>query len=257
MGLLEPADLIVGWRGIPSTEQPWISMLQGGTVKDEFWEQPEVVDQFASREPDHRLTTLIGEYGDPVTVRVLDLGCAGGRNAVMLAEAGFDVHALDASAAMVARTRQRLAERLGEEKAGERVSQGPMDDLSRFADATFDLVIALGIYHNARTREEWERAVGETARVLKPGGKVLVNHFTPEVDLTGEGVRPVAGARDLFDGFPGGRVVLLEAEALDAAFAESGLIPLSPSREVRVELDQGRRVSVNALYTKTGPPRRG
>ena len=47
---------------------------------------------------------LIEEYPDPSRVRVLDLGCAGGRNTVVLAERGFDLEALDASAAMVAKT---------------------------------------------------------------------------------------------------------------------------------------------------------
>lgn len=219
-------------------------------MKDEFWEQPEVVDQFAARDPDHRLAELVREYPLPAATRVLDLGCAGGRNAVFLAEAGFDVQAVDASAAMVERTRQRLEPLVGEEEASERVREGRMDDLSGYPDASFDLVVALGIYHNARTRSEWERAVEETVRVLKSGGKVLVNHFTPRVDLTGEGVRPVPGAQDVFEGFPGGRVVLLEAEPLDAAVARHGLVPIVPSRTVTVELDPGRRVSVNALYLK-------
>jgi 2-polyprenyl-3-methyl-5-hydroxy-6-metoxy-1,4-benzoquinol methylase len=70
-----------------------------------FWERPETVDRFASRDPDHRLQRLIGEYGRPAAIRALDLGCAGGRNTVLLAQRGFDVRALDASSAMVERTR--------------------------------------------------------------------------------------------------------------------------------------------------------
>lgn len=219
-------------------------------MTERFWERPEVVEQFASRAPDHRLARLIEEYARPAATRVLDLGCAGGRNTVLLAEHGFDVWAVDASAAMVERTRARVAAVLGAERARERVQVGRMDDLSSFASGAFDLVVALGVYHGAESRAEWERAVAETARVVRPGGRVLVNHFTPEVDLTGEGVRPVAGELDVYEGLSGGRGVLLDQEDLDAAMARHGLLPEVSSETVRVETERGRRVSVNALYVR-------
>jgi SAM-dependent methyltransferase len=219
-------------------------------VKDPFWEQPDVVEQFAAREPDHRLLELLDRCERPEATRVLDLGCAGGRNTLPLARRGFDVWAMDASAAMVERTRERLEPVLGAEAARERVRCGAMHDLTNFADESFDLVVALGIYHNARSREEWEVALGETVRVLKPGGRLLVNHFTPEVDLTGEGVRPVAGEPDVFDGFPGGRTVLLYQRDLDAALALHGMLPEVPSQTVRGRSERGWRVSVNGLYGK-------
>ena len=219
-------------------------------MTDPFWERPEVVEQFAARAPDHRLMRLIEEYPRPEATRVLDLGCAGGRNTVVLAERAFDVWAIDGSAAMVERARERVAAVLGTGKALERVRPGRMDDLSPFESGAFDLVVALGIYHGAQSRQEWERAVAETARLLKPGGRVLVNHFTPQMDLTGEGVRPVAGEPDVYEGLADGRAVLLDAAALDAAMARHGLTPIVPSETVRVETERGRRVSVNALYLR-------
>jgi len=219
-------------------------------MTDTFWEQKEVVEQFASREPDHRLAAMIEEYQRPESVRVLDLGCAGGRNTAMLVTHGFDVHARDASTAMVERTRERLTDVLGEEAAQERVRVGRMDDLTDFADGSFDLVVALGIFHNARGVAEWERAMAETARVLKPGGRLLLNHFTPEVDLTGEGVRPVPDEPGVYEGFPGGRAVLLHAVALEEWVGRHGLSAEAPGETVRVETEKGRRVSVNALYRK-------
>src|SRR5690606_29392878 len=182
--------------------------------------------------------------------RVLDLGCAGGRNTVLLVERGFDVWAIDASPAMVERTRERVRSLLGPGAARERVQTGHMDDLSRFADGWFDLVVALGIYHSARSMREWDAAVGGTARVLRPGGRLLVNHFTPEVDLTGEGVRPVPGEPRVYDGLHGGPGVLLDRGELVAAMAGHGFRPEVPCRTVRVETESGRRVSVNALYRK-------
>ena len=220
-------------------------------MEEPFWERREVVEQFASRAPDHRLVRLVEEYAGPEVTSVLDLGCAGGRNTVLLAERGFDVWAVDASAAMVERTRERVAAVLGPARARERVQHARMDDLSRFADGSFDLVVALGVYHSAESMAEWERAVAETSRVLRNGGRVLVNHFTPEVDLTGEGVRPVAGEPDAYEGLAGGRGVLLDADALDAGMARHWLLPVVPSETVRVETERGRRVSVNALYIRS------
>jgi SAM-dependent methyltransferase len=217
---------------------------------DEFWEQSEVVEQFAAREPDHRLGRLADEYDRPGATRVLDLGCAGGRNTVFLAGRGFDVWATDASTAMVERTRERVTAALGPDAARQRIRVERMDDLSAFPDASFDLVVALGVYHNARSLAEWEVALAETVRVLRSGGRLLVNHFTPEVDLTGDGVWPVPGERRVYEGLPGGRTVLLGETALDAAVARHGLIPEIPSQTVTVATERGRRVSVNALYVK-------
>jgi len=217
---------------------------------NEYWEDPARVEKFADRDPDHRLAQLVERYDRPPEVAVLDLGCAGGRNTELLARRGFDVRAVDASEPMVERTRERVSKLFGEDEARDRVRVGRMDDLSAYDDAAFDLVVALGVHHSATTREEWARAADEAVRVLKPGGLLLFNQFTPEVDLTGEGVRPVPGEPDVYDGFPAGRVVLLDADALDTAWAARGLEPEVPSETVRVELDPGRRVSVNALYRK-------
>lgn len=217
-----------------------------------FWEQPDVVEAFATRAPDHRLLELIETYDDPASVRVLDIGCAGGRNTVLLAERGFDVHALDTSRAMVAETRRRVAAVLGEEEAEARVREGRMDDLSRFEDGDFDLVIALGVLHNARSWDEWQRAVAESARVLRPGGRLLVAQFSPETDLTGEGVRPVPGEPHLYEGLPAGRTTLLEPAVLDEEMERHGLVPEVPTTTGRTISGDTRRVSVNALYRKQG-----
>jgi SAM-dependent methyltransferase len=223
-------------------------MLSAMTSK--FWEDAEVVAQFAGREPDHRLARLISDFAFPPQTKVLDLGCAAGRNTILLLEHGFDVWAVDASSAMAGKTRERAAQIIGQQRAAERVRVGSMDDLSAFADEQFDLIVALGVYHNAESRGEWERALAESARVLKSGGRLLVNVFTPEVDLTGQGVRPVPDEPDVYEGMPDGRAVLVGVSQLDADMARQRLSPEVPSETVRVTTDTGRRVSVNALYRK-------
>jgi SAM-dependent methyltransferase len=217
---------------------------------EEFWEHPDQVERFASREPDKRLVELIDSYESPPLVRVLDLGCAGGRNTDLLAVRGFDVHAVDSSQAMVSKTRERVARTMGWEMAKRRVRHAAMDDLSMFPDDAFLLVLALGVHHNARSRAEWERALTETARVLAPGGLLLSSNFTPRTDLTGEGITPVAGEPGVYDGISAGRHTLFEAQEHDAEMARVGLVPDQPTTTVAVELDPGRRVSVNGLYRK-------
>jgi SAM-dependent methyltransferase len=216
----------------------------------DFWEDSARVEEFAGRLPDRSLLTLLEEYADPRRVRVLDLGCAGGRNATVLAERGFDLYAVDASAAMVEKTRERVAELLGPSEAQGRVRVGQMEDLSAFASGCFQLVVALGVYHNAGSQAQWDRAVAETARVLEAGGQVLVASFSPRSDPKGSGLRPIPGERHMYGGFDSGPLFLVEAEDLDAGMARHGLYPVVPSETVEVETDTGRRVTVNGLYRK-------
>jgi SAM-dependent methyltransferase len=222
-----------------------------GMPMPSFWDSPENVERFAAREPDARLKDLVRAYADPAAVRVLDLGCAAGRNTVLLARAGFDFEALDASLAMAAKTRERVAAIRGADEAASRVRVGRMDDLSFASDGRYDLVVALGLYHCAQSRAEWDRSLSETARVLKLGGKLLVSVFTPETDLTGRGSRPVPGEPDLYEGFDSGRHLLVNAARLDEELARFGLHPLEPTRTARPKTEVGRRVSANGLYGKS------
>lgn len=213
-----------------------------------FWETREAVERFAARDPDVRLFGFLEGHADPSSVRILDLGCAAGRNTVPLAEAGFDVHAVDGSAAMVARTRDRLAGIVGRGEAERRVRTGRMDDLAEFPGGWFDLVAALGVLHQAGSGDEWRRAIGEVCRVLKNGGRFLYAGWSPASRPEGVPLQAVAGEPDVFLGFHTGRHYLLDAASLDAALASFGLTPEEPTAEVRVETERGERVTVNGLY---------
>lgn len=219
-------------------------------MEDTFWESPEQVARFAARTPDVRLMNLLESVESVESFRVLDLGCAGGRNTVALAQRCCDFHAMDKSLAMVERTRQRVEEMLGPSEAAARVHHGSMDNLADFQDASFDLVVALGVYHNASSTEEFDRAISETSRVTKLGGRALVASFDKRTDPTGAGVTPVTGQPHLYEGFRSGRVFLLSQDELDEAFARHSWLPAVKSETVQVDTERGRRVTVNALYQR-------
>ncbi len=214
-----------------------------------FWERSEVVERFASRDPDRRLLELLDSRTDPAPLRVLDIGCAGGRNTVLLAERGHDVHAVDASRAMVRETRRRVAAVLDEGEALRRVQRARMDALP-FTDDEFDLVLSLGVLHIAGSWAEWSRAADEAARVLRPGGLLLLSEFTPETRPSGETLAAVPGEPHVFEGFSRGRAVLIEPPTLDAELGRRGLRAVTPSVIVSGESERGQRVSINGLFRK-------
>lgn len=102
----------------------------------------------------------------PAGLRVLCLACGGGQQAPMLAAAGAAVTVLDLAPAQLERDRL-VAEREGLHL---RLEQGHMGDLSRFADASFDLVfnpVSITYVPDARP------VFRECFRVLAPGGGLL------------------------------------------------------------------------------------
>ena len=214
------------------------------------WNDPARVERFAARDADRRLVRLLDRYPDPGRVRVLDLGCAGGRNAALLAERGFDVYALDLAPAMVARTRDRVAVTLGAAEARRRVVTGDMRDLRALPVETFDLVVALGVYHQAEDEASWRRALEETARVLPPPGLCLVAVFVPGTGPVGAPLRSVPGTRFVHEGFESGRLCLRDPRGLDADFLSLGFVPELPTEVVEREEEGRLRVTANATYRR-------
>jgi ubiquinone/menaquinone biosynthesis C-methylase UbiE len=104
----------------------------------------------------------------PADSRVLEVGCGAGHLAMELAERGLRVAGVDASPAMVDATARHAQER----GLAERVTVAVADAHALpFEPGDFELVVAVGLIPWLHAPET---AVAEMARVLRPGGKLVL-----------------------------------------------------------------------------------
>ncbi len=100
--------------------------------------------------------------------KVLEIGCGAGFLSVALAQRGLRVQAIDPAEAMV-----ELARRHAVESGTAELLSLAVGDVSAltFEDGCFDLVIAIGVIP---WLEQPESAIQEMARVIRPGGHVIL-----------------------------------------------------------------------------------
>lgn len=118
--------------------------------------------------------------GDVAGRRILDAGCGAGPLAAGLRDRGAIVTGIDVSARMLALARQRL----GDDVALHLVD---LTDRLPFADGAFDDVVASLVLHYL---EDWEPALAEMRRVLRPGGRLIASVDHPFVAYTIRDHRP-------------------------------------------------------------------
>jgi SAM-dependent methyltransferase/ADP-ribose pyrophosphatase YjhB (NUDIX family) len=129
---------------------------------------------YGDRQPG-RLRWARGIFEDDVRVlddvrnrRALVLGCGGGQDCVALERMGAVVVGLDRSEKQLA-----YARKYAERHDARNVSfvESDFTDLSRFGDASFDLVLTIRAIDYA---SDLRRAIDEAARVLKPAGVLAI-----------------------------------------------------------------------------------
>jgi len=121
----------------------------------------------------HAVLPWIIRFADlPERARVLELGSGAGFNAEVFCDRypGWSYVASDLDPSMIVRARERLA------RFGDRVMVQECDATALPFGPGFDLVIAIGVWHHIGA---WEDALAEAARVLRPGGTLLLADLLP------------------------------------------------------------------------------
>jgi ubiquinone/menaquinone biosynthesis C-methylase UbiE len=122
--------------------------------------------------------------------QVLDVGCGTGTLALeaqrRLGQTGRVV-GVDPSPAQIARARAKAARR----HLGTEFQIGVIEHLA-FPDQTFDVVLATLMLHHLPAPLK-RQGLAEIARVLKPGGRLVLADFTPQRDRRGRAARFHAG----------------------------------------------------------------
>ena len=104
--------------------------------------------------------------GDVKGKKVLDAGCGAGYLSRLLAEMGARMTGVDFSESFI-----RIAKRYEEENPrGITYARTDLADLSELPSASFDLVVSMYVLCDVR---DYEKAIAEISRVLKPGGRFV------------------------------------------------------------------------------------
>src|SRR6185437_6143599 len=100
--------------------------------------------------------------------RFLDIGTGAGRHMLLAAEAGFSPVGVDVSWNGLHHARERLSAK----NVGPLLAVAAMGELP-FVANTFSVVLSYGVFYYG-TANDMKRALNETWRVLRPGGRLLV-----------------------------------------------------------------------------------
>lgn len=147
-----------------------------------LWEYLHASDTIAGYDEAMRTSPLAAadiaycERAFPTPGRLLDLGCGTGRLCRHFAERGFDCTGVDLSEEMLVQARQNWTERSGHGALEPTFVQANLVDLTELPSASFDYAACLfSTLGMIRGRDHRMHAIGETHRLLKPGGRFVLH----------------------------------------------------------------------------------
>ncbi|MDD5327089.1 MAG: class I SAM-dependent methyltransferase [Phycisphaerae bacterium] len=102
-------------------------------------------------------------------IKILDLGCGGGRHVKLFAEQGFDISGVDFSKEAITYVKEMLKKL----NLSAELQQADMTNLP-YEDDSFDGIVSFGVFYYSDSAGA-KKAIDELHRVLKKGGKAFIN----------------------------------------------------------------------------------
>jgi ubiquinone/menaquinone biosynthesis C-methylase UbiE len=115
-----------------------------------------------------------------------------------------------------------------------------------FESSNFDLIISIGVLHNAITIDEFEHSIKEISRLLKQNAYAIVSVFTNDV-ITSDLIKKSDNLYNIIDRPP---MVLLSKEQVDKIFIDNNLIKLKVIEEHVTNVGSGKRNVYSILLQK-------
>lgn len=136
-----------------------------------FWQDEKTAKKFTQMPLSQYIVSEIEEILENKQVqKAIDVGCGGGRYSRYLKQKGIDVLAIDKY--------KEMAVSLKEDHIS--FMQANMDNIP-VDDDKFELILSVGVIHNAITKKEFIDTIKEFYRILRSGGYVVLSVFTNDV----------------------------------------------------------------------------
>lgn len=211
-------------------------------MNDSPWSRPSTVAGFMRSPPNDTLLQAARREWR-TQARLLDIGCGAARNALPLAEAGWEVVGTDFSLPMLTAAAARVT--TAAPSTPVHLLRASMEYLP-FASASFDFIVAHGIWNLARSGDEFRQAIREAARVARPGCALFV--FTFSRNTLADAAEPLPRESFVFTQFSGQPQCFLTESQLVAELAAHGF-----ESDASLPLRELNRLPPGTLRTGSGP----
>jgi len=199
-----------------------------------FWE--EQASFFSNKTPCSHIENALRKINKNNSYNLLDVGCGGGRNLIPAIKEGFDVYGVDYSEFMLKETRQKLSKYFSPKEIENKIQKMDILKISNI-DKKFNVIIASGVIHQAKSKEELKKIICMLKDLLKKDGILIGNIFTSdELDQTMNCVD-----KDVYITKEGLYMTLVSNKEFLDICMEYGLYPVcAPSEEIK-DVGTGKR----------------
>lgn len=142
--------------------------------EDVFWS--EQANFFANKSPCGHIKEALKNFDTSNGMKLLDVGCGGGRNMISAIELGFDAYGMDSSQSMLMEAARKIKKHFPSEDIENKLIKKDISSLSSINEK-FNVIIVSGVIHQAKSRKEFLGIISCLSKLLEKGGALIGNIF--------------------------------------------------------------------------------